>query len=157
MKGINMHYYRLGTNDYVQGYPRASELLFIEGRKRESYRVVLQGRAKAPFVEDIKNYPITHSNVVHIPTRELFEQSCKAIQSLGLKEERAVARLSTILRIQIPFYLTVKWAPYRVDGIVVMAPYTVEPLKGHEIRLKTMRRPEVKIVSKNNVDLEELA
>lgn len=155
-----MKHYMTTVNDYVLGYPRQSEILFLESKTREYNRVLQQSRAKSSFALGKKGYPMNYNSSLLVPEQSLYDQ-CKesvlaAATEHALKVTVAEFPGRIITKIEVPAYLAVKWSAYKVggySGVLVMAPYTISPPRISDIRVTTMKRESLKL---KTTDINEI-
>ena len=147
-----MQQYRIGSNDYVMSTTTgARELLFVSSNAQEQHFVVEQARHRMP-VTDGTTYHLESKIRRPAPNKDLFVQSMTAVSRFAERLDEFNTPRMHVTRLQFRPQASVKWAPYKCDGLVFFMPYTVEILRLTDIVIKSdVVRPKLVVASETEV------
>jgi hypothetical protein len=146
-----MHY-RIGTNDYVMSVLSGQrELLFIEYTNKEHYCILEQPRRKPGINPGDSGYIFVYRSSKPVLSKTLFEQSLNAFKS-KFKFEFFECNGRVITRIQFGPQQSIKWAAYKVEGVVCFAPYKVDKCSVSDIYIRDAYRAHERHVTFESVD-----
>ena len=147
-----MQQYRIGSNDYVMSTTTgARELLFVRSNAQERRFVVEQARHLMP-VTDGATYHMESKIRRLAPNKDLFIQSMVAVSRFAKRIDEFNTPRMHVTRLQFRPQASVKWAPYKYNGLVFFMPYTVESLRLTDIVIKNdVVRPKLAVASETEV------
>ena len=129
---------RINNNNYVMSRMSGpKELLYVESTVNYQHYVVERPRRLQDRELNAK-YTFNTPNKHYIHNDEVFNHSLAVMSKLGSTESiEALSR--RITRIQFGPQHTIKWAAYKVDGIIYFAPYAVGYSSVSDILVKQLK------------------
>ena len=115
---------RINNNDYIASRMSGpKELIYVESKVNCRHYVVERPRRQQDCKLNAK-YTFSTPNKHYIHNKEAFHHSLTAMSALGLTDSIEVTN-RRITRIQFSPQHTIKWAAYKVDDEIYLAPYSV--------------------------------
>lgn len=115
---------RINNNNYVMSRMSGpKELLYVERKVNYLHYVVEQPRRSQDCELNAK-YTLNTPNKHYIHNEEILNHSLAVMSKLGSTESIETSS-RRITRIQFGPQHTIKWAAYKVDGVIYFAPYAV--------------------------------
>lgn len=129
---------RINNNDYITSRTSGpKELIFVESLGSYRHYVVERPRRQQDCQLNAE-YTFNAANKYYIHNKEVFNHSLAIMSALGSTESIKVTS-RRITRIQFGPQHTIKWAAYKVDGVIYFAPYAVGYSSVSDILVKQLK------------------
>ena len=129
---------RINNNSYIMSRMSGpKELLYVESTVHCRHYIVEHHRRQQNCKLNAK-YTFNTPNKHYIHNDEVFNHSLAVMSKLGSTESIEVAN-RRITRIQFGPQHAIKWAAYKVDGVIYFAPYAVGYSSVSDILVKQLK------------------